>query len=177
MTDSALELPLASKGKDAAGAVPHPHTPHAGARTEPVLRVVVIGMPGPQGSKSAFRNPATGRIQQKESSAKVKPWRQDVAAAAVDVLPAGWQLLDGALHVDMTFTLPKPSGAPKTRTTYPRTRPDVSKLARSTEDALSKVVWTDDARIVELCLAKRYPNEGRDALPWPGAVITIWPVT
>lgn len=41
----------------------------------------VQGAPAPQGSKRAVRNQNTGRISMIESSAAVKPWRQDVAAA------------------------------------------------------------------------------------------------
>ena len=53
--------------------------------------------------------------------------------------------------------------------------PDLSKLARSTEDALTAAgIWTDDARVVEYgLLAKRYPNEGRGSLEAPGVLITI----
>lgn len=49
-----------------------------------VLVITVHGSPAPQGSKQAFRNQYTGRIQQVESSMKVKPWRQDVIAAALE---------------------------------------------------------------------------------------------
>ena len=52
---------------------------------------------------------------------------------------------------------------------------NASKLARSTEDALTDAgVWTDDARVVTLVSSKVFPGEGRDALPSPGAVIRIY---
>ena len=76
----------------------------------------------------------------------------------------------------MVFTLPKPKSAPKRRQTFPATKPDLSKLARSTEDAISDSgLWPDDARVVEyISLAKRYPGEGVDALDRPGCVVKIW---
>jgi len=52
--------------------------------------------------------------------------------------------------------------------------PDLSKLVRSTEDALTEAgIWKDDARVVECFASKRYPNEGPDALDVPGCVIEI----
>jgi Holliday junction resolvase RusA-like endonuclease len=39
---------------------------------------------------------------------------------------------------------------------YHTKRPDALKFARSTEDALTGVVWADDAQNVRLCTEKRY---------------------
>lgn len=141
-----------------------------------MIRIVVRGTPAPQGSKSFKGLSSAGRAILTESSKKVRPWRQDVKAAAEawrDL--AGVAPIDGPIVVRMTFTLPKPRSAPKTRRTYPMRTPDLSKLARSTEDALTDAgVWTDDARVIEYArLAKVYPGEGDDALDSPGAVIEI----
>lgn len=86
-------------------------------------------------------------------------------------------LLDQPLAAVMVFTMPKPVSAPRTRRTWPMRMPDLSKLCRSTEDALTKLVWADDARVVEYRrLAKVYPCEDVDALDVTGAVIRIYPV-
>lgn len=142
----------------------------------PDVEFVVYGIPAPQGSKS-FKGLRAGKALMVESSKKVKPWRAAVKAAAVEVtgsLP-GWEVLDGPLVAAMVFTLPKPVSAPKRRRTWPMRYPDVSKLLRATEDAMSGVVWADDARVVEYRrLAKVYPGEGRDALDAPGAVVRVW---
>lgn len=132
------------------------------------LVITVHDRPRPQGSK---RHVGGGRMI--ESSAELPVWREAVKQAAID--QAGRKLLNGPLRVSMTFTLPKPASAPKRRRTWPMRTPDVSKLARSTEDALTAAgVWTDDARVVEYDrLAKVYPGEGIDALEAPGAVIRI----
>lgn len=133
----------------------------------------VYGLPGPQGSKKAMGRDKTGRTILCESSAKVKPWREAVKWAAVE---SGARIPEGPLWVSMVFTLPKPKSAPKRRQTFPATKPDLSKLARSTEDAISDSgLWPDDARVVEyISLAKRYPGEGVDALDRPGCVVKIW---
>ncbi|HVJ61530.1 MAG TPA: RusA family crossover junction endodeoxyribonuclease [Tahibacter sp.] len=142
------------------------------------LEIVVFGSPAPQGSK-AFKGTFTGkdgRIHAKlaESSAKVKPWRSDVKDKA-EAARAGAPPIDAAVRVRMVFTVPKPKSAPKTRRTYPSRKPDVSKLCRSTEDALTDAgLLADDARIVEYGrLAKVYPGEDPEALEAPGVRIVV----
>jgi Holliday junction resolvase RusA-like endonuclease len=83
--------------------------------------------------------------------------------------------LRGPLMVSMIFTLSKPASAPKTRRTWPDRMPDLSKLVRSTEDAITDAgLWEDDARIVEYQrLAKVFPGEDADSLPTPGVRVRI----
>lgn len=171
----------------AAGTLPAvgetPVTPTAGT---PLLQIHVVGVPAPQGSKRGFVNPHTGRVAMVESSKKVKPWRKAVAEAATEACAGaaewlgldGWVPLDGPLEVAMVFTLRKPLSAPKRTRTWPTKYPDVSKLCRSTEDALTAAgVWADDARVVRYRdLAKVFPGEDPAALSQPGVVVRIWQV-
>ena len=93
-----------------------------------------------------------------------KAWRSVVATVGAGAME-GRQLLHGALRVEFDFVLPRAKGhfgkrgllgaAPK----YPLTRPDCSKLIRAVEDALTKVVWADDAQIVQQVGTKRYAGE------------------
>lgn len=142
------------------------------------VALVVYGSPAPQGSKK-FLGTFTdrdGRTHAKlaESSKKVKPWRTDVKAAA-ELARAGAAPLDGPLMVRMVFTVPKPASSPKRRRVYPMRKPDISKLARSTEDALVDAgLIADDARICEYArLAKVFPGEDAEALSSPGVRIEI----
>ncbi len=138
--------------------------------TDPAsVELTVFGRPGPQGSKTSY-----GKGRMVESSKRVKPWRDAVVTVGLEVM-AGRAPLDGPLVVSMVFTLPKPKSAPKSRRTWPDRTPDLSKLARSTEDALTDCgVIADDARIVRYePLAKTYPLEDADALPLPGVRITV----
>lgn len=75
----------------------------------------------------------------------------------------------------MVFTLPKPLSAPKRRRTWPDKKPDLSKILRSTEDALTDSgIIRDDARIVSYSrLEKVYPGEDPEALEAPGVRITL----
>jgi Holliday junction resolvase RusA-like endonuclease len=154
----------------------------------PAITITVFGLPAPQGSKKAFRNQHTGRIQLTESSAKVKPWRSDVKAAALVAVAelTDWVPLDGPLAASMTFTFARPRGhfgtgrnagfVKASAPVRPHTKPDLSKLVRSTEDALTGLVWADDARVVEYRrLGKHYASSGDiDVLTMPGAVIRVW---
>jgi crossover junction endodeoxyribonuclease RusA len=138
----------------------------------PILEFIVRGMPAPQGSKRYVGQSKAGRGIMIESSAKVRPWREAVRYAAVTV---GLQaMLDGPLRLDVVFTLPKPASAPKRRQTWPMRKPDLSKLIRSTEDAMTDAgLWRDDAQVVEVMAAKRYPGEGEHALAAPGAWVRV----
>lgn len=137
----------------------------------------VIGMPAPQGSKKFVGTTKAGRGILVESSKKVRPWRMDVKAAAEAVRAASGTIA-GPLAVHMVFTLPKPASAPKTRRTWPDRKPDLSKLVRSTEDAISDAgLWEDDARVVRYgTLAKVFPGEDVDALAVPGVRVRIEPL-
>ncbi|HCT81106.1 MAG TPA: RusA family crossover junction endodeoxyribonuclease [Micromonosporaceae bacterium] len=148
--------------------------------TPPLLCLAVYGVPGPQGSK---RHVGGGRMV--ESSAKVKPWRAAVVEAAREAR-AGAATLDCPLRVDMVFTLVRPKSHFRTgrnahllrenAPVQPCTKPDLSKLARSTEDALTTAgAYRDDALIAEYGrLAKVWAGEDPDALDSTGAVIRIY---
>jgi Holliday junction resolvase RusA-like endonuclease len=147
---------------------------HAYFAADEKLCIVVRGDPAPQGSKSFKGLSKSGKGIMVESSKRVRPWRQDVVAAAV-IAMRGLEPLKGPLIVRMVFTLRKPNGLSKRRIHFPMRTPDLSKLARSTEDALTTAgVWEDDARVVEYSrLAKVFPNEDPEALSSPGVRIEI----
>lgn len=148
------------------------------------IQIIVSGSPAPQGSKSFKGLRDDGKAILVESSKHVKPWRDAVRADALLALQrwtslcGRWTPLDEPLAVEMVFTVPKPVGAPKRRRTWPMRMPDLSKLCRSTEDALTDAgIWRDDARVVDYRrLAKVFPGEDPDALDAPGAMIRIYRV-
>lgn len=162
-------------------------TPAAGPRLirAPGISLTVYGLPAPQGSK---RHVGNGVMI--ESSKKVKPWRQDVKQAALDAVAGltDWTPLDGPLVASMVFTFARPKGHYRTgRNAHllrdsaplrPHGMPDLSKILRSTEDALKGVVWHDDARVVGYArLGKFYAGtDGPDVLAMPGCVVRVWPL-
>lgn len=150
--------------------------------TAPAFSLIVYGVPGPQGSKTVKgkRRTKTGKLIPNlvESSAKVKPWReavQDTATKRILLARGRFVKLDGPLEAEMHFTVRAPQRMPKGRvaaTAYP----DLSKLLRSTEDALTQAgVWADDARVIRYRdLSKTYPGLGPHSLARPGVILHIW---
>jgi Holliday junction resolvase RusA-like endonuclease len=144
------------------------------------LIITVIGDPGPQGSKKLVGHDKKGRGILVESSKKVKPWREAVKYKAMEELEKCSLSVGrhcngafvGPVVVEYVFTLRKPKSARKGA--VPGTRPDLSKLVRSTEDALTDAgVWEDDARVVSFEARKVYPGTEDLALDVPGVVIII----
>lgn len=132
------------------------------------LDLVVYGIPAPQGSKRHV-----GRGVMIESSKKVGPWREAVKWEARRTIGADWTPLDGPLGLVVAFTLPRPKSAGPSRWA-PDRMPDLSKLVRSTEDALTDAgVWADDARVVYCNALKVYPGTHPLALGTPGARVLV----
>lgn len=132
------------------------------------MTIVVYGHPAPQGSK---RHVGNGVLL--ESSKYVKPWREAVKCAAIAAFTGSPRpIVSGPVAFHAIFTLVRPK---KPKAPVPDRTPDLSKLIRSTEDALTEVgAWEDDARIVSTECVKLYVGDP-DALPSPGAVITWSP--
>ena len=141
------------------------------ARIEEV-RFFVPGLPRPGGSKKGFYVPKLRRVVITEDNKRSKDWRATVALVASQTVK---EPLEGPLSVRFEFRLPRPKGhfgkrgirpsAPE----YPAVKPDTTKLIRSTEDAMSGIVWRDDAQIVSQVAIKRYAEP-------IGAWITVAPM-
>ncbi|QKO02977.1 RusA-like Holliday junction resolvase [Gordonia phage TZGordon] len=132
-------------------------------------RRIVFYVPGhaaPQGSK---RHVGGGRMI--ESSKRLKPWREDVHAAARRAFAASrFEPFTGPVDVRLDFIMPRPKSAPKTKQIPAVKRPDVDKLARAVLDALTGVAFADDSQVVELHARKQLHFQ----LPaGPGVGITI----
>ena len=133
----------------------------------------VFGHPAPQGSK---RHVGNGVLI--ESSAKVKPWRQDVRAAALEADAH----FDGPVSLTVGFLLRRPASHFRTgrnahllrdsAPAYPGKKPDIDKLLRSTLDGLGESgIWRDDAQVVRVRAEKLYADHEP-----VGAHITIEPL-
>ncbi len=139
-------------------------------RQSPVVEITVYGSAQPAGSKRAFV--VNGRAHVTDDAKGSRPWKQRVAQAAGESY--GGELLSGPLSVEMTFYQPRPKGhygtgrnaemVKASAPARPTTRPDVLKLARAVEDALSGVVYRDDSQIVDEHLHKRYGEPARCAI-------------
>lgn len=134
----------------------------------------VLGTPAPQGSKAFMGLTRAGRGILRESSANVRPWRQDVAAAA---LATGMPLTHQPVALTLTFRFSRPrahlsarGGLRPSAPSAMATRPDLDKLVRSTLDALTGTILHDDSQVTQLTAAKRYCCASTER---PGALITV----
>lgn len=128
------------------------------------FHIVVYGSAKPSGSKRAYVIPGTNRASVTDDNPKSKPWKLQVAQVAGYQMQS-YDIFDGPLAVVFRFFVMRPKGHYKKdgslsanglRNPYPAKRPDVLKLARAVEDALSGVVYRDDSQIVDERLVKEY---------------------
>lgn len=148
-----------------------------------ILEFFVPGIPAPGGSKRAFIPKGWTRPVITEAGGKRnKDWRAVVALSGVEamrLLYAGRapELILGPLEFAVKFVMPRPEHHYSTTKKFGRVlkkdapywvtkAPDVTKLARSTEDALTGVIWRDDAQISVQHLERVYGIG-------PGATIQI----
>jgi crossover junction endodeoxyribonuclease RusA len=131
------------------------------------ISFIVEGRPAPQGSKRSV-----GGNRFIEVSKYVKPWRDAVALAAKHAIMESQDvsLYDCPVVLEITFYIDKPA---KPKFDYPAVSPDLSKLVRSTEDALTGLIWVDDSRVVSLRVDEVYI--GAHTYHCPGARISVYP--
>lgn len=143
--------------------------------TPVVVAFEVLGVPAPQGSKSAFIRGGKVRMVEAGSATgrtKVRSWRSAVAHAALEAAHNLDGPMDGPLHLAIEFRLPMPASRPKRMRqagmAWHTTKPDLSKLIRATEDALTDAgLIRDDARICALRVSKL------QVIGWTGARIRL----
>lgn len=148
------------------------------------FRIDVLGTPAPKGSGRAIlirgkaRHVPSGSNTNRDA---LKSWDvavREAALAAVGDVQAP-PFVDTAIAITIVFHMKRPGShyradgtikpkAPK----HPKSKPDVSKLARATEDTLSGIVFDDDARVVDAHVRKVWAAPGRE-----GATITITEAT
>jgi crossover junction endodeoxyribonuclease RusA len=121
----------------------------------PVLDMFVPGLARPQGSMRAVQR--HGRVQTFHANKdELLAWRGAVTAHAAD-LWGDEAPLDEAVTLSCDFWLPRPPSVK--RRLHPDRAPDLDKLVRAVGDALTGIVFTDDARIVRTYAAKHYSDE------------------
>jgi Holliday junction resolvase RusA-like endonuclease len=150
-----------------------------------VITFTVLGKAEPAGSKSGqtyrrkdgslvTREDGRVVIGMRDSNPKAGGWKQEVGKAALLARAEHpghmGKLLDGPLAVSFYFYRPRPKGHTTSKgalsksgreTPYPISKPDVLKLARAVEDALTGVLWRDDAQIVDERIRKFWGEPAR----------------
>ncbi len=121
------------------------------------IQFAVRGFPQQKGSKRPMWATKQGRSYLLDMNPKAKSWQQTVSLTARQYAPhAGLWL--GPIALELLFTLPKPKSLPKHRPSWAIRRPDLGKLARTVEDALTGVIYKDDSQIIYQSNKKEYGN-------------------
>jgi len=143
------------------------------------IRFFVPGKPACAGSKRAFLNKKSGKIIMVPDDERSMPWRTNVQGHAMQEMANKAKIATEAVQLSITFTLARPKnhyrtgkhagqlkdGAPVLVTT----KPDLTKIVRAIEDALTGICWTDDNQVARHNTMKRYANPNET----PGAEIGI----
>jgi Holliday junction resolvase RusA-like endonuclease len=145
------------------------------------IEFFVAGIAKPAGSKRGFFAKKLGRVIITDANKNSKDWKTDVKIAAQSAYDG--PLITEPISVTFQFFMPRPAGhygtgknESKLRASapaFPKSKPDVLKLARGVEDALSGIIYKDDAQIVVEHLYKSFTSEGCK----PGVKITITALT
>lgn len=134
-----------------------------------MIEFFVPGIPAPGGSKRFVGfGKKTGRaILIDDAGARNKNWRAVVSTVALEAMAGREVITMGAIHVSFEFVMPRPkahylkSGALRASAPCWHTKvPDGLKLARSTEDAMTGIVYRDDSMIAREAIAKRFAAPG-----------------
>lgn len=136
------------KTADSPGSCPQAVDNPLALRAEGSTCVFVPGTPTPQGSAKAYI--VKGRARVTGDNPKTMPWRADVAAHVRSEIGPTIAIPEGPVVLTLSFVMPRRKAEPK-RITPPHTRkPDLDKLSRAVMDALSGLVYTDDAQVIAL---------------------------
>jgi len=141
-----------------------------------MISFFVLGIPAPKGSARAFFVKKRGRAVITAANAKTRPWEQAIRSEA-EIARHGAPASTSAVRVRAVFRFPRPAGhfranSPVLRPSAPLAhakKPDVDKLARTLLDALSGVLFVDDAQVVRLEAGKRFVEPGES----PGVDVDV----
>ncbi len=143
----------------------------------------VPGAPKPSGSKSAYPYTCktTGRLRVRmvDACKTRKPWMDAVAFEARCRYQG--RPFNGPVKFQMKFYMPRPKShygtgrnkavlKPSAPTMHMQT-PDLTKLTRCAEDALTDILWKDDCQVIE---------QGPPTKEWaendtpPGMLVAVW---
>jgi len=142
------------------------------------IRFFVPGIPKPGGSKRAFYIPKIKRAVVTEDCKGSKDWRAVVALFGSMSVK---EPLSGPLDVRYSFYFPRPRGhygsgrnSALLKPSAPArhiVKPDLTKIIRSTEDALKGIAWGDDNQVCYQEARKGYVEPL--CHPQPGCLIEI----
>ncbi len=145
----------------------------------------VPGIPAPAGSKRAFpfrKKDGSLGVNVSHDNKRSRPWMSAVAEHAAEAM-GDRELITGPVSLTVLYTFPRPKGhygtGRNSGTIKPLApehhvvKPDRGKLDRAIEDALTGVVYRDDAQVYIIRSTKGYVLPLSDLARHPGAWIHV----
>jgi len=123
------------------------------------IAFTVHGTPQPKGSARGYVAMKAGKARAIVTSDNrtLRAWEDSIRFAAQS--RAGTIFFeDGPVTLDVTFYLQRPRSVTVRKRPCMTTRPDLSKLVRGLEDALTEILWKDDAQITSITATKVYAD-------------------
>ena len=124
-----------------------------------MIQLTVYGTPKPQGSTRAFIPKGWKRAIITADNKQLKPWRQEISAAALAFQKAAAPYYEAPQSIDLRFFFARPKSAKRRREMT--VRPDLDKISRSVLDALTGILFRDDAAVVKMSASKAYGEPER----------------
>lgn len=126
----------------------------------PRLLFTVYGVAQPKGSARAFIPKGWTRPIITSDNKGLRAWEDTIRAELQRVMGelepfARQTLFDAPISLSIVFRLPRPKSKPK-HVTMPTSRPDLDKCVRGAIDALTGVLFKDDAQVVAIVARKVY---------------------
>jgi crossover junction endodeoxyribonuclease RusA len=137
------------------------------------IRLNVLGLAQPKGSTRAFvKKRRDGQMFAATTSdnPKLKDWQQRIATEAQRVRAGRFASAGVPVAVAATFCLLRPASISAKKRPYPTVAPDVDKLTRALLDAMTGVLYADDAQVVSVQTYKVYADHGKP----PGVNVKVW---
>lgn len=143
-----------------------------------VCSFFVEGTPVPQGSKQAFVIPGSNRAVMTEANKNLPAWRNEIALAAAVAMGTKDIVVGGTpVKIVVTFGFPRPKShfgtgsksdvLKQSAPLFKASTPDTDKLCRALGDAMSGIVYHDDAQVAEWQVRRTYSSR-------PGAYVFVY---
>lgn len=126
-----------------------------------MISFTVFGDPQSGGSKIQGRT-NFGRTFLRDTNPKVGAWKRDVKMTA-QVAMERHELMTGPIRLEAKFYVQLPRTVKRS---YPTVKPDLTKLLRPVEDALTGVVYRDDCQIIKTTMEKHYGEPRVELKVW-----------
>jgi Holliday junction resolvase RusA-like endonuclease len=120
------------------------------------VRFFVPGDPKPKGSWRAMCSRTTGKPILKPSAKGMKGWVQAIQLAARKHYKR--EPVTGAVALRLAFKLRRRKTVKRLYPTAQKSEPDLDKLERAVLDALTGILYVDDAQVCDVQSSKRYPD-------------------